>query len=66
MLNQFAVWHLLSGICRYSWTAVMLNQFEANDPTWLDGQTVLEYYGIAGQSKWANFGYVTAFFWFFT
>lgn len=51
--------------CRYSWTAVMLNQFEAIDPVWLGGQTVLEYYGVAGQSKWANLGYVAAFFWFF-
>ncbi|WIA12825.1 hypothetical protein OEZ85_006453 [Tetradesmus obliquus] len=58
-------WYSFINPLRYSWTAVMINQFEANDPVWLNGQTVLEYYGIAGQSKWANFGYVACFFWFF-
>lgn len=43
----------------------MLNQFEANDPVFIGGQTVLEYYGVAGQSKWANLGYVCCFFIFF-
>jgi hypothetical protein len=27
--------------CRYSWTALMINQFEGNDPVWLEGKTVL-------------------------
>jgi hypothetical protein len=26
---------------RFSWTALMINQFEANDPIWIDGKTVL-------------------------
>jgi hypothetical protein len=44
----------------------MINQFEERNPMWVDGQTLLEYYGIAGQSKWANFGYLSCFFVFFT
>lgn len=35
-LNNYVV-----GDCRYSWTALMINQFEANDPVWLEGKTVL-------------------------
>jgi hypothetical protein len=44
----------------------MVNQFEDNNPIWIDGKTVLGYYGIEGQSKWASFGYLSCFFVFFT
>ncbi|KAF6250828.1 P-loop containing nucleoside triphosphate hydrolase protein [Scenedesmus sp. NREL 46B-D3] len=53
-------WYSFINPLRYSWTAVMLNQFEAIDPVWLGGQTVLEYYGVAGQSKvcaWATLSF---------
>lgn len=50
---------------RYAWTAVMINQFEAQDPMWINGKTVLQYYGIDNQSKWANLGYLSCFVAFF-
>jgi hypothetical protein len=43
----------------------MLNQFGANDPVWVEGKTILEFYGIQGQSMWAHLGYVAAFVAFF-
>lgn len=35
----------------------MLNQFGDNDPVWIGGSTVLEYYNIKGYDKWAHVGY---------
>ena len=39
----------------------MVNQFGAHDPRFLGGRTVLEYFGVAGQSVWGNLGIVFAF-----
>lgn len=58
-------WYSYINPLRYSWSALMVNQFEANDPIWIDGKTVLEYYSLDNQSKWANLGYVCCFFLFF-
>lgn len=44
----------------------MINQFSEQDPVWIGGMTVLQYYSLDGQSAWANLGYVFAFFAFFT
>lgn len=41
---------------------MMLNQFSAHDPVWVDGRTVLQFYGIAGGSAWDNLGYTVLFF----
>jgi len=49
----------------YSWGAMMANQFEANDPVWIDGQTVLQYYGLKYVDKWAYIGYLSLFFFVF-
>jgi len=49
---------------RYSWSALTINQFSQNNPV-IDGRTVLKYYGLDGQSMWANLGYVCCFFIFF-
>ncbi len=50
---------------RYGWSATMINHFEERNPTWIGGQTVLEYYGLNGVSKWNCLGYQTCFFVFF-
>jgi hypothetical protein len=44
----------------------MVNQFREHDTPWVGNTTVLGYYGMAGESAWANLGYCTAFFVFFT
>jgi ABC-type polysaccharide/polyol phosphate export permease len=46
----------------YSWGAMMANQFEAVDPVWIEGKTVLEYYGLKSVDKWAYIGYLSLFF----
>ena len=36
----------------YSFTALMNNQFGDNDPPFLGGRSLLEHFGVAGQSVW--------------
>eukprot|EP00877_Chromochloris_zofingiensis_P002281 jgi/Chrzof1/12053/Cz06g19180.t1 len=55
-------WYSYTNFLRYSWIAMMLNQFSAHDPVWVDGRTVLQFYGIAGGSAWDNLGYTVLFF----
>eukprot|EP00877_Chromochloris_zofingiensis_P004326 jgi/Chrzof1/13895/Cz08g16130.t1 len=59
-------WYSYIDVIRYAWTAIMVNQFEGRDAQMFSGQTVLQYYGIEGQNKWANLGYTACFFFFFT
>jgi hypothetical protein len=44
---------------------MMVNQFEEKNPVWVNGQPLLEYYGLGGVSKWNCLGYQTCFFVFF-
>jgi ABC-type multidrug transport system permease subunit len=46
-------WYWFSYInpIRYAWTALMVNQFRV-DPRFIGGRTLLEYYGVKGQSAW--------------
>jgi len=45
----------------------MVNQFSDRDPAFLRGRTLLQYYGVKGQSAWGNIGVVCGFagFYFF-
>lgn len=39
-------WFSYLDFVRYAWGALMMNQFEANDPMWTGGKTVLQHYGL--------------------
>jgi hypothetical protein len=48
---------------RYSWQALMLNQFDQTDPTYVgDDATVLEYYGLDGATAWGSAFVLLIFF----
>src|SRR5690242_9966492 len=48
---------------RYSWGALMINQFEQNDLVFTaDGATVLEYYSLKHANKWRFLALMLAFF----
>ena len=47
---------------RFSWEALMLNQFEGSDVRALGGAPVLEFYGIDGVTKWRQAGIEVLFF----
>lgn len=47
-------WFSYLSFLKYAWSALMVNQFRANDPVWSDNMTVLEYYGVKGDNMWLN------------
>ncbi len=48
---------------RYSWSAVMKNQFENEDPTFTKtGISVLSYFSMGSWSKWGDMTLLLAFF----
>ncbi|KAG1653791.1 hypothetical protein FOA52_007815 [Chlamydomonas sp. UWO 241] len=58
-------WYSYINFAKYSWGANMINQFNDNDIMYLDGMTVLEYYGFANTSKWSFVGFTACFYIFF-
>ncbi|KAG2446852.1 hypothetical protein HYH02_008009 [Chlamydomonas schloesseri] len=54
-------WYSRIDPLRYAWGALMLNQFEDNDVIFAGDQTILQYYGLAGEDKWAYIGYLSLF-----
>jgi ATP-binding cassette, subfamily G (WHITE), member 2 len=56
-------WYSTIDFLRYSWGALMVNQFEYNDIVFSqDGQTVLQYFGLSHVDKWSYIGYDSLFF----
>jgi ATP-binding cassette subfamily G (WHITE) protein 2 len=49
-------------LMKYSWGALMINQWEENDPLFLDGRTVLEEYDLKDSDKWGYLGLLVVFF----
>ena len=49
-------------LMRYSFGALMINQWEDNDPAWAGGQTLLDAYDLKGVNKWEYLLYLLLFF----
>ena len=58
-------WYYYVDLMRYSFGALMINQWEDNDPMWAGGQTLLDAYDLKGVDKWAYLGYLLGFFFVF-
>ena len=58
-------WYYYVDLMRYSFGALMINQWEDNDPMWAGGQTLLDAYDLKGVDKWAYLGYLLVFFFVF-
>lgn len=59
-------WYSYIDFGRYAWSAMMINQFENNDVEYINGMTVLQFYGLDGvKDKWACIGYNALFFIFY-
>ncbi|KAG2499553.1 hypothetical protein HYH03_002498 [Edaphochlamys debaryana] len=58
-------WYAYIDYAKYTWGAVMINQFKDRPQPWIGGQTVLEYFALDGVSEWAYLGYACLFFLFF-
>ncbi|CAK0783380.1 hypothetical protein CVIRNUC_006579 [Coccomyxa viridis] len=59
-------WYGYLDFLKYAWSSQMINQFETSHTRVLEGQTVLEFYGLEKQNKWAQLGYESLFFAGFT
>ena len=57
-------WYSCIDFLRYSFGALMLNQFEGKDPSFADS-TLLGYYSFAGADKYRYLGFLALFFLFF-
>jgi len=58
-------WYSYIDFIRYSFTALMVNQFGGNDPPFQGTTSVLAAFAIEGQDKWRNLGFAALFFIFF-
>ncbi|MEW5308615.1 MAG: hypothetical protein WDW38_000559 [Sanguina aurantia] len=63
-MPQYWKWYSYVDFLRYSWGAVMVNQFDNSaprDPLWLGDETVLEAYSLKDINKWTYVGYLSLF-----
>lgn len=58
-------WYSYINFLRYSWGALMTNQFSEEDPIWIDGKSVLQYYELDGIRRSNFIGFLALFFAFF-
>ncbi|GAX75653.1 hypothetical protein CEUSTIGMA_g3097.t1 [Chlamydomonas eustigma] len=57
-------WYSYLDFIRYSFTALMANQFSGGDPVYQD-TTFLTSFSLQGQNQWRNLGFSSLFFIFF-
>jgi hypothetical protein len=56
-------WYSYVDLMKYAWGALMINQWDGNDPVlFTGGQTLLATYELDDVNKWAYVGYLTLFF----
>lgn len=51
-------WYSRANPLAYAFTAHMQNQFGARNPRFIGGQTLLQYFGVDGQSVWCAFRFL--------
>ena len=49
-------------LMKFSWGALMINQWKENDPEFVGGVSLLTEYDLKGESEWAYVGYLCVFF----
>ena len=55
-------WYAYVDLMKFSWGALMINQWKANDPEFVSGVSLLTEYDLKGESEWAYVGYLCLFF----
>ncbi|GAB4821434.1 hypothetical protein N2152v2_008480 [Parachlorella kessleri] len=62
-IPEYWRWYSYINFLRYSWGALMVNQYEGDrDVQFLGGLTVLQYHDLEGVNKWVWLGIETSFF----
>ena len=55
-------WYAYVDLMKFSWGALMINQWKENDPEFVSGVSLLTEYDLKGESEWAYVGYLCVFF----
>ncbi len=55
-------WYPYVDLMKFSWGALMINQWKDNDPEFVSGVSLLTEYDLDGESEWAYVGYLCVFF----
>lgn len=55
-------WYPYVDLMKFSWGALMINQWKDNDPQFVSGVSLLKEYDLDGKSEWAYVGYLVVFF----
>ena len=55
-------WYAYVDLMKFSWGALMINQWKENDPEFVGGVSLLTEYDLKGESEWAYVGYLCVFF----
>ena len=55
-------WYAYVDLMKFSWGALMINQWKENDPEFVGGVSLLTEYDLKGVSEWAYVGYLCIFF----
>ena len=55
-------WYAYVDLMKFSWGALMINQWKDDDPEFVGGVSLLTEYDLKGESEWAYVGYLCVFF----
>ena len=55
-------WYAYVDLMKFSWGALMINQWKDDDPEFVGGVSLLTEYDLKGVSEWAYVGYLCVFF----
>ena len=55
-------WYSYVDLMKFSWGALMINQWKDDDPEFVGGVSLLTEYDLKGVSEWAYVGYLCVFF----
>ena len=55
-------WYAYVDLMKFSWGALMINQWKENDPEFVGGVSLLTEYDLKNESEWAYVGYLCVFF----
>ena len=59
---EYWKWYAYVDLMKFSWGALMINQWKENDPEFVSGVSLLTEYDLKGESEWAYVGYLCVFF----
>ncbi|KAK9796982.1 hypothetical protein WJX73_006588 [Symbiochloris irregularis] len=60
-IPNYAQWYTYLTFTRYAFGALLMNEYNSTDPDYIAGNTVLQYYGLEGFSRWEYWSFEGSF-----